>query len=761
MTTTELKKRAIALAEKTKIDSVTPEEVGHLSNDIVEYIENVEINGSSLGIRKTYTSVSAMEADSTAPKDDKGVLLRRGMLVNIYNQEEPDSADNGKVFSFQNPGWAFRGTVDAGYATKEELTELENQVFYNKGEESFNLVRGGIAYLSEVPTNFIGRVHIFTYRDTSFNILSPFTGVLKGESYTVIDKQLSGELRMQLQDQEAYNGIITTICESSDNNNTLVNIAKFISDNKDNISTIPSKVSLNDITKIGKNIANPENVQEGYWTTSGVAANPEYVDAAVNVSDLKGKNVTISTSGNSIRVIGCELEDGSYTQEFNAVTPTPYTYIIPNNAKILHVSYNKDYDIQVELGDTATEYEPFERILKGIKVELEKEQVTEDNLDEYIKNKINNAIVSELDYGTNLIDYRTEQTGKYFDLSVGVSDNPSFSCVNTHDISELAGKKVTVSANVSSTVRNIGYIDRLGAIKGISEPFKDYNVPYTFTLPNDTIKELYISYHKVLDNPKNIQLELGESNTPYVDYVEPVSILPKNLKVVPSEGTVGVDELNEELKEAIGGGFSFCPNYLYGKKINYIGDSMVAGHTLASNKIYPTLIGNRNAMTVRNYGYNGRYMTSKMLNGSVKGVVDAYLDMDDDADYIVVWALTNDAREVDTGEIQMGEEESIDTSTVYGALNALCPGLQRKYPKGKILFINIYTRNNSCPQIQDAVRKVCAKYAIPVFNVAEESGISWKVQEQTSTLTLNDTYHLSEQGHEYFSYALEQRLRML
>lgn len=128
MTATDLKKRAIALAEKTKIDSVTPEEVGQLSNDIVEYIENVEINGSSLGIRKTYTSVSAMEADSTAPKDDKGVLLRRGMLVNIYNQEYPESADNGKVFSFQNPGWAFRGTVDAGYATKEELTELDKKI---------------------------------------------------------------------------------------------------------------------------------------------------------------------------------------------------------------------------------------------------------------------------------------------------------------------------------------------------------------------------------------------------------------------------------------------------------------------------------------------------------------------------------------------------------------------------------------------------------------------------------------------------------
>lgn len=149
MTATELKKRAIALAEKTKIDSVTPEEVGQLSNDIVEYIENVEINGSSLGIRKTYTSVSAMEADSTAPKDDKGVLLRRGMLVNIYNQEDPDSADNGKVFSFQNPGWAFRGTVDAGYATKEELTELDNKSSYQSVSMVMNTGGSGAAYIGE------------------------------------------------------------------------------------------------------------------------------------------------------------------------------------------------------------------------------------------------------------------------------------------------------------------------------------------------------------------------------------------------------------------------------------------------------------------------------------------------------------------------------------------------------------------------------------------------------------------------------------
>lgn len=183
MTATDLKKRAIALAEKTKIDSVTPEEVGQLSNDIVEYIENVEINGSSLGIRKTYTSVSAMEADSTAPKDDKGVLLRRGMLVNIYNQEDPDSADNGKVFSFQNPGWAFRGTVDAGYATKEELTELDEMVIDN-------IINFNLTDSTDVQTVFsskdgiYGSFLIFEVIESTINNSFPITiSINKGEKY--------------------------------------------------------------------------------------------------------------------------------------------------------------------------------------------------------------------------------------------------------------------------------------------------------------------------------------------------------------------------------------------------------------------------------------------------------------------------------------------------------------------------------------------------------------------------------------------------
>ena len=126
----DIKKRAQQLSEKTDSETISPQEVGGLFSDLADYTNDVEVNGSSLGIRKTYTSVSVMEADKN-PVGDDGKPLKKGQLVNIYNQDDPSSADNNKVFSWQNPGWQIRTTLDAGYATREELTELEGKLETN------------------------------------------------------------------------------------------------------------------------------------------------------------------------------------------------------------------------------------------------------------------------------------------------------------------------------------------------------------------------------------------------------------------------------------------------------------------------------------------------------------------------------------------------------------------------------------------------------------------------------------------------------
>lgn len=536
----------------------------------------------------------------------------------------------------------------------------------------------------------------------------------------------------------------------------------FISDNKDNIGLISEKISFDDISYIGKNIANPENIIKGmYFAGNGLISNSQFKDISVDVSTINGEYITISNKSNSIRVLGYEKTNGEKVVVFNANTTTPYTYQIPSDVKLLHVSYGYSIDdLQVEKGKTATSYEPFIRCIKGLVYNLLDNSVSESKLTEDLRNKIDSAINYDYDFGVNLIDNSQIQKGKYFDI-YGIASNAAFDCTKTNDISLLKGKQITISGQVSTSLRTLGYYDKGNKPHMILNT--NTNLPYTFILPDD-VYELYVSYAKK-DDPKNIQINLGSSVLPYTDYQEPIKILPDYLYVVPSDKTVGLEKLTDEVRQLIVGGVSFINNYLYGKKIVAVGDSMVAGHTLSNNETWKFYVSNRNSMTLYNYGYNGRYLTARsIVSGTVKGVVDMYNEMENDADYIIVWAGTNDARDMEAAEnpIQLGDENSEDTTTIYGALNVLCKGLQNKYPKGKILFINVFTRNTtSYPQVQKAIKDICAKFAIKVFNVAEESGISWKATEQTQLLTLNDTYHLSQVGNEFISYSIENILRGL
>jgi hypothetical protein len=158
----DIKKRAQQLSEKTDSETISPQEVGGLFSDLADYANDVDVNGSSLGIRKTYTSVSAMEADKN-PVGDDGKPLKKGQLVNIYNQDDPSSADNNKVFSWQNPGWQIRTTLDAGYATREELTELEekNKFGFLLCQAEPNSARGEIAYEGTFETGLYKKDYSF------------------------------------------------------------------------------------------------------------------------------------------------------------------------------------------------------------------------------------------------------------------------------------------------------------------------------------------------------------------------------------------------------------------------------------------------------------------------------------------------------------------------------------------------------------------------------------------------------------------------
>lgn len=130
-TSDEIKQRASALAEKTDVNSITPKEVGGIMYDLASHGENVLRNGGTLGIRKVYESVAAMEADSTNPKDFWGDPIKKGNLVVIYDGTTT-GVDNNKIYAFMKPGWELATKLDVAYATKAEtdakLSELGSKL---------------------------------------------------------------------------------------------------------------------------------------------------------------------------------------------------------------------------------------------------------------------------------------------------------------------------------------------------------------------------------------------------------------------------------------------------------------------------------------------------------------------------------------------------------------------------------------------------------------------------------------------------------
>lgn len=204
-------------------------------------------------------------------------------------------------------------------------------------------------------------------------------------------------------------------------------------------------------------------------------------------------------------------------------------------------------------------------------------------------------------------------------------------------------------------------------------------------------------------------------------------------------------------------------NYLSGKKIVAIGDSKVQGHSLSDMAIQTWLakLAVRNGMTRVNYGINGTYLSNKQYTSggnTYEGVVKRYLNMDNDADYILVFAGTNDAH---NSIVPMGTDDSTDDTTFKGALNVLCDGLLTKYPNKKIGFITPYFRNSNYPPYIEAIKTICKKYSIPVFDNSEKGGVCWTNAAQVASITLGDTYHLNELGMERASYAYEAFIRSL
>lgn len=193
-----------------------------------------------------------------------------------------------------------------------------------------------------------------------------------------------------------------------------------------------------------------------------------------------------------------------------------------------------------------------------------------------------------------------------------------------------------------------------------------------------------------------------------------------------------------------------------GKKINVIGDSIVAGAAGNWVDFIASILGLSDA---RNYGIGGCRLAYYGDGQSVTAddsVVARYANMDNDADIIIVHAGTNDW----ASQVPLGNADSNNKLEFNGALNIIMSGLRTKYPTALIIFDAIMERvdydaptHGGVPmliltsQYSECIKQRCDDHHFLFFDSYKEFGLDFTLDYTSGVCaTTNDGLHPNMNG---------------
>ena len=195
------------------------------------------------------------------------------------------------------------------------------------------------------------------------------------------------------------------------------------------------------------------------------------------------------------------------------------------------------------------------------------------------------------------------------------------------------------------------------------------------------------------------------------------------------------------------------------KIINVLGDSITFGVGASSleNSYVGLLKKEYGDCTVNNYGISGTRIARRREPYTVFPEADqdflSRIDgMQRNADLVVVFGGVNDYGH---GDATLGDVNDYDPYTFCGALNILFKELYLQYPEAKFLMmtplhkIDEDKKNSLGLTLVDyveAIKKVAAKYAVPVVDLYSRSGIC-PVDEDLKLLDTTDGLHPNDKGH--------------
>lgn len=207
--------------------------------------------------------------------------------------------------------------------------------------------------------------------------------------------------------------------------------------------------------------------------------------------------------------------------------------------------------------------------------------------------------------------------------------------------------------------------------------------------------------------------------------------------------------------------------------INFLGDSITYGYdgaipnntdNIRVKKPYPETVKEiLGLLKANNYGVSGA-----SISGESYPLYINYTNMTNNADYVIVFAGTNDWSGSIYGQ-PLGEKTDTEAGTFYGALDILIKGLINKYPTKKIGFITPIKRtaggdtnkyNLHLSDYVDAIIYKCNEFAIPVLNFFLNSGCCPQIDIFKEN-NLPDGLHPNQQYYNVLGYKIAQFIKTL
>ena len=214
-----------------------------------------------------------------------------------------------------------------------------------------------------------------------------------------------------------------------------------------------------------------------------------------------------------------------------------------------------------------------------------------------------------------------------------------------------------------------------------------------------------------------------------------------------------------------GSGSSTTVSKWMGKKVSFLGDSITAQGKDYDYGFFNLL----NAEKHFSFAGNGGVPSSTIVEGSIpsNAICNRYANTESDVDLIVVFGGINDL----ASGCAFGEFGSTDKTTVYGSINALCQGLQTKYPGARKLICTSLKSpdwkkpieswgNKNQSDWNEAIKEVCKYYSIPVLDLFSE-GLETSIPAVVTAYYNDAGIHPNAKGHRLLADMIGARIEQI